>query len=447
MNKPKVVLKDQQTYNPGEIAGRVAEIIQALGTDPSGRTVLVKPSFVYPSKAPVVKGIITQPELIVGVARALRDLGASRVMVAESSVIGPSRVSFQSVGILPLLKGLAEPVFLDEEDAIEVEVKDPFVQEKFRVPRIWLDADLYVSLPKIKTNMFAEVTLTIKNNLGMLRQRDRLVYHDYRLHKKLADLYKVRPPDLVVADCVVAGEGQGPLMADPVELGLLVGGDNAIAVDLTACHLTGYEPDEVEHLDLLIRAGYGPRDLEGVEIEGAGLLERARKFRRPDPGLKNLSPRIRVFQGKEFYCPSGCAGLVRGAVDAYIDLYGPDRIQPMNVIVGKPIQSVPADLDPDITLVLGDCAEKYRNRGEFVKGCCPRPLDIGMVIRRIMGPMSVEMSVVDVMRAYTAHNFWRMRRMIAGKPLAPIENHVTFMRAMKEHFIMMGLRKKNQNTP
>jgi uncharacterized protein (DUF362 family) len=445
--RPTVILKDQATYDAGAIAAHVAEIVARLGTDVRGKSVFVKPSFVYPSKSPVVRGVITQPELLVGVLRALRDAGARRLMVGESSVMGPSRVSFCSTGVLPLLAGLAEPVFLDEEDEVEVAVKDPWVQERFRVPKIFLDADLYVSLPKIKTNLFAELTLTIKNNLGLLRQRARLIYHDQRIHQKLADLYKVRPPDLVIADCIVAGEGQGPMLAEPVELGLLVAGNNAVAVDRVACHLTGYAPEEVEHLKLLIDAGYGPATLDEIEIDGRQLLGRARAFRRPSASLAGVSPRLQVFQGTEVGCASGCVGLVRGAVDAYVQLFGADHIQPINVIVGKPIPSVPKDLDPKITLVLGDCAEPYRDRGAFVGGCCPRPLDIGLVLREILGPINVNVELADVMRGYAGHAAWRIKSMLAGKSLVEIENHPGMGRMFTEIMIMTKFRGKMKPTP
>jgi len=445
--KPRVVLRDQPHYNKDEIAKKAAEIIQSLGIDPSGKSVFVKPSFVYPSQSPAVLGVITQPAFVAGVCMAMRELGAKRIMVGESSVFGPSRVSFQSVGVLPLIKGIAEPVYLDEEEMVEVEVEEPFVQGRFRVPKPFLDADLYVSLPKIKTNMFAEVTLSVKNNLGLLRQRDRLVYHDHRLHKKLADLFRVRPPDLVLSDCIVAGEGQGPMMAEPVELGLMLGGNNAVAVDVVACSLTGYDPSEIEHLKLLIDAGMGPASTSDIEIDGEELLARGRKFRRPDASIISMSPKIRVFQGKEMCCSCGCQGLIRGSMDAYVLRDGPDGVRRMNIILGKPVEDLPDDLDPEITLVLGDCAEEHRDRGEYVGGCCPRPLDIGLVIRRIMGPIEVELGLPGVMRAYTGHNLWRMYSMVSGRKLQPIENHLSFGRVVKEYLLMSSLSKKGQDIP
>jgi uncharacterized protein (DUF362 family) len=440
MTGARVFLRDQKAYDSDQIAGKAAGIVEGLGLDVRGKTVLVKPSFVYPSKSELVKGIITQPAFLVGVLKALRDCGAGRLLVGESSVAGPSRVSFYATGVMSMLEGLAEPVFFDEEEEVEVEVPDPYVQDRFIVPKIWLDADVYVSLPKIKTNMFAELTLTIKNNLGMLRQRRRLIYHDYRLHKKLADLYKVRQPDLVIADCIVAGEGQGPIMADPVELGLMVGGDNAVAVDVVACRLTGYEPSEVEHLKLLIDAGHGPGSVEDINIDAPELLSRGRKFRRPDASLQGLSPRLRAIEGSELSCPWGCVGLIRGAVDAYVEHFGPENIQPMNLIVGKPIDSVPDDLDPGITLVLGDCAEPYKDRGIFVGGCCPRPLDIGLVIRGILGPMNIDVEFADVMKGYMGHAAWRMRSRLAGRKIKAIENHAGFNRVLKEIMIIAKFR-------
>jgi uncharacterized protein (DUF362 family) len=48
-----------------------------------------------------------------------------------------------------------------------------------------------------------------------------------------------------IADAVVAGQGNGPLAPDPLALGLLLGGNNASAVDWVAAHLLAYDPDKI----------------------------------------------------------------------------------------------------------------------------------------------------------------------------------------------------------
>jgi uncharacterized protein (DUF362 family) len=48
-----------------------------------------------------------------------------------------------------------------------------------------------------------------------------------------------------IADAVVAGQGNGPLAPDPLGLGLIVGGNNASAVDWVGAHLLALDPEKV----------------------------------------------------------------------------------------------------------------------------------------------------------------------------------------------------------
>lgn len=50
---------------------------------------------------------------------------------------------------------------------------------------------------------------------------------------------------LHVVDAMVAGQGNGPLFAEPLELGLLLGGGNPAAMDWVGAHLLGYDPRRV----------------------------------------------------------------------------------------------------------------------------------------------------------------------------------------------------------
>jgi hypothetical protein len=50
---------------------------------------------------------------------------------------------------------------------------------------------------------------------------------------------------LHIADAVIAGQGNGPLAPDPLALGLIVGGNNAAAVDWVGAHLLALDPEKV----------------------------------------------------------------------------------------------------------------------------------------------------------------------------------------------------------
>jgi hypothetical protein len=48
-----------------------------------------------------------------------------------------------------------------------------------------------------------------------------------------------------IADAVVAGQADGPLAPQPLDLGLLLGSNNAPAMDWVGAHLLAYDPDKI----------------------------------------------------------------------------------------------------------------------------------------------------------------------------------------------------------
>lgn len=410
----KVFLYEQKEYDPEAICEAATDMIASSGVEVKGKSVLLKPSFVYPSHSPETVGVVTQPAFIEGVARALVGLGASRVMVGEDSVIGPARAAFYAMNIYPHIRGLARPVYFDEVRHVRVKVGGALVQDSFIVPAVWKEADLFVSLPKIKVNQFAQVTLSVKNNLGFLRQAHRVKNHnDETLHEKIADLYRVRPPDLVLADSIVAGEGQGPMAATPVELGVMLGGANGVAVDAVACSLMGFDPTEIRHLRHLASAGIGPLSDGEIEVVGGKVSEHARAFRRPSTEIEGVHPNIRAFTGREKCCAFGCRGMVRCALDAWLEK--PERtIKEMNVIVGKGIEDVPRDLDRRRTLVVGDCAAEHASLGTYLPGCPPLPMESAFAVQKFQGFVPTPLKMRDVLKGYVAGYGWKAARFFRG---------------------------------
>ena len=410
----KVFLFPQKDYDPAPIREIAREIISGSGVNPRGKTVFVKPSFVYPSHSPRTVGVVTQPPFIRGVVQAFNDLGASRVLVGEDSVLGPSRAAFYAMGIYPYIKGIATPVYFDEERHVRVEVTDPVIQGSFVVPAVWPEADIFVSLPKIKVNQFAKVTLSVKNNLGLQRQAERCTNHsDGTLEEKIADLYRVRPPDLVLADSIVAGEGQGPMLARPVELGVMIGGANGLAVDAVACRLMGIDPREIEHLRYLEDAGIGPLEERDIEVAGGSIQEYARAFDRPRTELVGAHDNLRVFEGGEKCCAYGCRGMVRVALDAWLERERPN-LREMTIVIGKGVDGVPHDVDRRRTLVVGDCALEHRDLGTFLPGCPPMPMDTVFALQKFQGWVPTFMHRRDVLKGYVAGYGWKASKFFRG---------------------------------
>ena len=72
-----------------------------------------------------------------------------------------------------------------------------------------------------------------------------------------------------VIDGVVGGEGNGPLVPDPVAAGIVLAGDNLLAVDLVATRLMGFDPLKTPMYRTLLddpEFDFGIRSLEDIEV-------------------------------------------------------------------------------------------------------------------------------------------------------------------------------------
>ncbi len=405
----KVHLRSCLSYDTHTLKRLVHNILADAALDVRGKRVLLKPSFVYPARPQELRAVSTQPELVAAVTHVLLERGAAKVWIAEDSLLGPSEVAFRGMGLHEHMRGRGEAVPLQGLPRTCVEIPDPFVEARMVVPRLWVEADLFVSLPKIKVNIFTDVTLSVKNNFGFLLAKSRLPNHNYNLHKKIADLYRVRPPDFVIVDSIIAGEGQGPMAADPVRLGVVLAGRNGVAVDTVACHLMGFEPRAVEHLRLLNSIGLGPIDLDSIDLENPSLLkERARPFRRPRVDFGDVAAHVQVVCGKELCCVSGCAGMVRNSLDQWgfhdrlADLSG------FTFVAGKPVDKLPPH-NPRHTIIVGDCAVAHAAAGTFIAGCPVPPLSIVMALAKKGRLVPLRTRYRDIVAGYLGHAFHRLR--------------------------------------
>ncbi len=388
MNTYPVVIFNQERYDAGQIEAHVMQYLDMTGLDFNGKVVMLKPSFVLPSgDENMTLATNTHNSAIVGTARAILGKGARRVLIAEHHTVESARFSFAMVHIKAAIKGIAgvEPCYLDEVPMVKALVENPFIPGyDIKFPRMLLDGtvDYLVTLPKLKTNSFSHVSLSIKNSFGLISKEDRLKYHGADLDKHLASLHLVRKPDLVIVDAIVAGEGQGPQQTTPVNAGLLIAGTNCIAVDAVCCRLMGYDPATIPHLKMLHDRGLGPISLDEIDLQNKKFLEsRQRSFINPDLNLA-LSPRFRVFQGKDI-CRGGCLAMLRSILDGYGMVDGWDSLGDLTIIIGKGVDVPENELEGRSkrrTIVFGDCAQEFKDRGIFVKGCPPEYLRTAIVL-------------------------------------------------------------------
>jgi len=101
------------------------------------------------------------------------------------------------------------------------------------------EATAVFNLCKMKTHLFTMMTGAVKNIFGVIPGLTKPGYHA-KLHDPkrfagmLLDLARYISPRLSIMDAVVAMEGNGPGTGDPRQVGLLLGSENPLALDVVA---------------------------------------------------------------------------------------------------------------------------------------------------------------------------------------------------------------------
>ena len=74
------------------------------------------------------------------------------------------------------------------------------------------------------------------------------ILHWKGIQESILDLCATVPIHFVIADGIIAMEGNGPLNGTPRYLGRIVLADDPVAADATCAHLMGFGPDGIVHI-------------------------------------------------------------------------------------------------------------------------------------------------------------------------------------------------------
>lgn len=204
-----------------------------------GERVLIKPNLL--SAKPAEAAVTTHPELLRAVIELVREAGGV-ALVGDSPGFGSGRRVAERCGILRVVEECGAR-FVPFEETTTVKGHGTF--KEFELARPYLEADRLINLPKLKTHEMMTMTCCVKNLFGAVVGTRKAAWHlkagaDRELFARmLLEVYRLREPDLNIVDAIVAMEGNGPGSGDPVRVGLLLAGVNALAVDLIAAEIAG----------------------------------------------------------------------------------------------------------------------------------------------------------------------------------------------------------------
>jgi uncharacterized protein (DUF362 family) len=259
------------TSYDGDLEGVVGEGLHAIGADVRDARVVLKPNLIEFDRS---NAINTDPRLVAAAVVALRRLGAADVVVGE----GPghrrdTQYVVTSSGLLEALEAVdARFVDLNTDAVTRTLLHSRYtVLGDLWLPRTIVDADVVVSMPKMKTHHWAGVTLSLKNCFGCVPGRvygwPKNALHWAGIEQSILDVAGAVRPDYAIVDGIVGMEGNGPISGTPIASGVLVFGDDPVATDVVSARVMGFDPEKITYL---AEAGrfLGQGDMDRIRIDG-----------------------------------------------------------------------------------------------------------------------------------------------------------------------------------
>ncbi|MCI0717792.1 MAG: DUF362 domain-containing protein, partial [Acidobacteria bacterium] len=200
--------------------------LDLFGLNVRGKSVLLKPNLVD-----YIEGnhINTHPVLVAAAAECFRRLGASRVVVGE----GPGHqrdtglVLFESGFDDQLREQKLSFVDLNRDELIKAPLLATYTgMNHLWLPRTILESHFVVSMPKVKAHHWSGVTLSMKNMFGVVPGAKygwpKNILHWKGIQESILDVCATVPVHFVIADAIMAMEGNGPLHGTPRPLNRIV---------------------------------------------------------------------------------------------------------------------------------------------------------------------------------------------------------------------------------
>lgn len=156
---------------------------------------------------------------------------------------------------------------LTKDEYVNVDLDGLFFNN-LKMSRAYMESDFLISVGKLKTHTITGITCILKNQYGANPIKHKVQYHPH-LDNVICDLNMVKLPDLCLIDGIIAMEGAGPISGIPNPLGLLIAGNDVVAMDHACARIMGFNPDNITHLNLAMKQRLGSINYEvfGEKIE------------------------------------------------------------------------------------------------------------------------------------------------------------------------------------
>lgn len=300
-----VAMIKAEDYKLNTISNAVKRLFSELEVDPSifnGKKVLVKPNLLMRRRPE--EATTTHPQVVLAVIEWIKQAGASQITLADSpgGLYNPAQLRsiYAASGMEDICKQSGCVLNL-ETGSGTVSAKNPKICHQFNLIDPVRQADVIVSVGKLKTHCMTGLSGGVKNLFGCIPGLQKPQLH-YRYQNKrefcsmLVDLAQTVAPVLTVMDAVESMEGNGPSGGSVRKTGCLIGSKSPYCLDLFLSEMIAMTPNQAPTVAESIQRKLCPKSAaELVIINPDALPTFIRDYKHPQSKTVDFSGNVPSF--------------------------------------------------------------------------------------------------------------------------------------------------------
>lgn len=246
------------------------EVLDGLGFRVTGRKVFIKPNLT--GNRPSEEGMGIDTSLVRAVLERLVDCPV--ITIGESC--SKTEKAFFDLGYEDLKKEYPQLKLVDmrESEHVWKPIPTPYHTKEMPFAAEIFEHDYLVNIAKMKTHSLAGISLCFKNIFGFTPTRkQKLMYHPF-IRRAMLDMNQIIKSDFCLVDGVWGNEFD-EIKSTPVNAGVVIGGENVLAVDEVAAAVMGIDLREINTYRLAAELFGKPE----IELKGHPLNDLRGKFR------------------------------------------------------------------------------------------------------------------------------------------------------------------------
>ncbi|MGI6038565.1 MAG: DUF362 domain-containing protein [Limnochordia bacterium] len=217
--------------------------------------IIIKPNLVVAKAPPVTTAV----DCVAAIVKYCQEHTRAEIIVAEGAGGTTTDKCYKALGYTRMARELGvKLVDLDKEPMVNVTSSRAKLYKEFPLPAVLTDGYL-ISVPCLKDHSICDVTLSLKNMIGICPAKKfsgfwsfrKSKVHEVDVDQAIVDIVLHRPIDLALIDGAVGLQGShlsGQPCRPPKKI--IIAGYDPVAVDFVGAEILGWRPENIAHLAL-----------------------------------------------------------------------------------------------------------------------------------------------------------------------------------------------------